>query len=894
MSISRRPASLRRILFAAILFCPLPFTAPFAAAQRLPTNVVPQRYTLKLTPDLQSATFTGVETIGVTLKQPTNAITLNSAQIAFQSVAVTAAGKQQKATVSFDKPKQQATFTFADPLPAGKATLDIRYSGILNNQLRGFYLSKARGQRFAVTQFEPTDARRAFPSFDEPAYKAVFDITIVAPKTDTVISNSPIEADTPGPAADQHTLHFYPTPKMSTYLVAFLVGDFKCTSGASDGVPIRVCATPEQVNLTHFALSTAEFALHFYDNYFGIHYPLKKLDLIGIPDFEAGAMENFGAITFREQDLLLDPKTASISTQENVALDVAHEMAHQWFGDLVTMQWWNNIWLNEGFATWMESKTVAAMRPDWHIPQVVAADEQGALDYDAAPTTHPIRARAASTPAEINQLFDEISYEKGCDVLLTVENYLGPEMFRKGVHAYLTAHEYGNATAQDFWNAQTATSHKPVDKIMQSLITQPGEPILTFASPANGQVSVRQQRFFLNPEVKPDLTEKWTLPVCFVSGAGQSCDVLTPETSTLKLPEGSFLDANARDKGYYRTAYPEPVYKRLVADAETRLTPPERVGLIGDEWALVRSDRASVGDYLNLLAALKSDPNATVIASVVGSASASILSGAAGGLAVVNDRVAATPDQRTELAAWIRRTFSPEYDNLGAPSPNDTPNKKQLRAALFALLGGPGRDPKVISQANQIAEHFMQDPKSVDPNLGQTAMAIAARNGDTALFDKLQQIYETSTNPEFQIGALRMLAEFENPTLEERALQFAVSGKVKSQDAAIQLAIALQIPPERQLAWKFIQSHWPQVHAELTPELGEILVASSGSFCNAGARDQVQSFYSTHKVAAASLSLKHAIEEINGCIQLRQDQEANLKSWLQEQPGIQSGSSPAE
>ena len=895
MNISVLPSWLRRDLFAAFCaVCLLPFTAKVAAAQHLPTNAVPQRYTLKLTPDLQNATFTGFETIEVTLQQPSKTITLNSAEIQFQSVSAFAGNLRQTATVSLNEPDQQATFTFPQQLPAGKATLHIRYTGILNNELRGFYLSKARGRKYAVTQFEPTDARRAFPSFDEPAYKAVFDITVVAPKGDMVISNSAIQRDSPGPAPDQHTVTFFPTEKMSTYLVAFLVGEFQCTSGQSDGVPIRVCATPEQAGLTGFALKTAEFALHYYDNYFDIKYPLKKLDLIGIPDFEAGAMENFGAITFREQDLLLNPKTASISTQETVALDVSHEMAHQWFGDLVTMQWWNNVWLNEGFATWMESKTVAAMRPDWHIPQAVAAEEQGALDYDAAPTTHPIRARAANTPAEINQLFDEISYEKGCDVLLTVENYLGPEVFRKGVQAYLKAHEFGNATAQDFWNAQTATSHKPVDKIMQSLITQPGEPILIFGAPENGEVSVRQRRFYLDPSMKPDPAEKWTLPVCFKTGTGQNCQILTPETTTLKVPSATPFDANARAKGYYRTSYPEPVIRDLIITAETRLTPAERVGLVGDEWALVRSNRASVGDYLNLLTALKSDSNAEVIASVVGSSSASILSGAAGGLANIDERLASTPQQRTELAAWIRRTFSAEYAKLGASSPSDTPNKRQLRAILLGLLGYYGRDPEVIAQAKQITERYIENPGEIDPTLGRTAMSIAARNGNAALFDKLQHIYETSTNPEFQIGALRLLAGFEDPALEERALEFAVSGKVKNQDAAIQLANALRIPAERKLAWNFIQTHWPQIKTLLTPEMGQILVSSAGSFCSADARQEVESFYSTHKVEAASLSLKHAIEGIDGCIELRQAQQANLKSWLQEQAGAQGNTTTAE
>ena len=289
---------------------------------------------------------------------------------------------------------------------------------------------------------------------------------------DTAISNTPIERDVDGagdwlPDGKHHTVTFETTPKMSTYLLAFMVGDFQCTSGEQDGVKLRVCATPDKVALTPFAMNIAKFALHYYDNYFGIHYPLKKLDFIGIPDFEAGAMENFGAITFRETDLLLDPRTATFRAQRNATLAIVHEMAHQWFGDLVTMQWWDNIWLNEGFATWMENKCTAAMHPEWNIPQYVAADNQRTLNIDAQPTTRAIRA-SADTPDEIEQLFDSIAYGKAGAMLLMVENYLGEETFRKGVHAYLAAHEYGNATAEDFWNAQTEVSHKPVDKIMES------------------------------------------------------------------------------------------------------------------------------------------------------------------------------------------------------------------------------------------------------------------------------------------------------------------------------------------------------------------------------------------------------------------------------------------
>jgi len=400
-----------------------------AQAQRLPATVVPTHYTLELAPDLKSATFSGVESIDVNLSRPTRSITLNAIEIAFQSVTIFPNAPQQTGTVSLDSAKQQATLTFPKTVPAGNATIKIRYTGILNNELRGFYLSKAEHRKYAVTQFEATDARRAFPCFDEPAFKAIFDISLVVDSGDTAISNTPIVADTSGPGAGKHTLEFETTPKMSTYLVAFLVGDFACTGGQQDGVDLRVCSTPDKVALTPYALSVAKYVLHYYDDYFGIHYPLKKLDLIAIPDFEAGAMENFGAITYRETDLLLDPATAPVDDKRNVALVVAHEMAHQWFGDLVTMKWWDNIWLNEGFATWMENKPVAAMHPEWNMQQVVAGDEQDTLDVDAQPTTRAIRARA-DTPAEIDQMFDGIAYGKASDVLLMVENYLGEETFR--------------------------------------------------------------------------------------------------------------------------------------------------------------------------------------------------------------------------------------------------------------------------------------------------------------------------------------------------------------------------------------------------------------------------------------------------------------------------------
>jgi aminopeptidase N len=869
MKSSTLPFSFRAIFApAAALLGLFVATLSPACAQRLPSTVLPEHYTLSLAPDLKAATFSGIETIDVSVTEPTDHITLNSAEIDFQSVTITSAGKQQTATVSSDSEKEQTSFTVPSQLGTGKAKIAIHYTGILNGQLRGFYLSKTAKRNYAVTQFESTDARRAFPSFDEPAFKATYDVSLIIDSADTAISNGPIISDTPGPGAGKHTLKFLPTPKMSTYLVAFLVGDFQCSEGEADGVKIRGCATPDKVAMTPYSVEVAKYVLHYYNTYFGIPYPLKKLDLIALPDFEAGAMENFGAITYRETAMLIDPKTASVGAKKEVALVIAHEMAHQWFGDLVTMKWWDNIWLNEGFATWMENKPVEAMHPEWDIDQVVASDEDGTLGLDALPTTRAIRAKA-ETREEIEQMFDGISYGKASDVLLGVENYLGPETFRKGVHAYLSAHLYSNATAEDFWGAQTSTSHKPVDKIMESLVAQPGEPLLTFGEPSNGQVSVTQRRFFLSPSIAPDSTQKWTIPVCLKTGAeNQECEVFTPSDSDLKAPRAPFFYANAGGKGYYRSAYPADVYAKLVANAESELSPTERISLSGDEWAQVRANMASVGDYLNLVSALKADQSAEVLGSTLD------------GVDAIYVQVAATAEEKAAVSVWLRTTLAPEYRKLGPSRESDSDNTREMRATLFGVLGYLGKDPEVLAEARTITEKYLADPGSVDGTLGQTAVAIAARNGDRALFDQLQKVAETSTNPELQEGALRLLAEFEDPALVQRSLEYAASDKVRNQDALFQFATAMRSDRTRDAAWAYVKGHWDKVQTLLTPELGDALVGSTGAFCSAEARDDVQAFFAEHKVPSGEHALKHSIESIDGCIELRKLQEPHLAQWI--------------
>ena len=858
---------------AACLWLLLLVPSP-GAAQRLPVTAIPEAYDLWFAPDFATDTFRGRETIRVRLPEPTRAVTLHAAEIDFKEVRIDAGGRSHAATVALNPKDETATLTVPQELPAGPATVAITYTGILNDKLRGFYLSKANGREYAVSQMEATDARRAFPSFDEPVYKATFAISLMVDERDTAISNGRQISDTPGPEPGKHTLVFAPTKPMSTYLVALLVGDFVCREGKADGVPVRVCSTPDKKELTGFALEAALQQLEFYNDYYGVPYPFEKLDIVGIPDFAAGAMENTGAITFREQYLLADPQRASLATKKNVAAIMSHEIAHQWFGNLVTMKWWDDIWLNEGFATWMANKPLESWKPEWNVELDDVEQTQVALSLDALRSTRAIRTNV-QTPEEINEVFDAIAYQKSAGVVRMVENYVGKDAFRQGVASYIRKYSYGNAAAEDFWTEVTRVTGKPVDKIMASYVDQSGVPVLRVASACQGsttRVRVVQERFTGTPNTPPPASQPWTIPLCFkaLPDSPPTCQVISKAEESFTIP-GCAAEAfvNAGSVGYFYTEYSPETIRALSRKARGTLTPAERVGLLGDEWWMVRSGRHDVDVFFELAGALANDPTAAVTDGIV-------------------TRVAYAGEylvpaaQQPKFQEWVRSRFKPAFDQLGLPGSGSDELEQSRRAALLNVVGIWGASPEVQRRARELATTYMAEPTSLPATLASDVLQVAAYGGDAALYNRyIARLKQLTSQPEEYYRFFGALPYFRDPALITRTLDFAASPEVRTQDTGSLLAGLLARPWSRDQAWTFIKSQW----TALTDRLGTfqgipMIVAATANFCSMEAAADVKQFFTAHPIPSAERGVAQAIEQIESCAALKARQSVPLSKWL--------------
>jgi aminopeptidase N len=846
-----------------------------AEAQRLPASVVPEAYTLKFTPDLERATFAADATIDVRLLEPTTSIVLHAAELDIARASITVSGADSPVSVALDAGKELATLALSRQVPAGPATLHFTYTGQLNDKLRGFYLSTANNRRYAVTQLQATDARRAFPSFDEPAMKATFDVTLVVDQRDTAISNGALVSDAPGPTAGKHTLKFARTPKMSPYLVAMLVGDFACRSGAADGIPIRICSTPDKLPLTGFALEAAEQQLAFYNRYFGIKYPFAKLDIVGIPDFAAGAMENTAAITFREEYLLADPATATVGARKEIAGIISHEIAHMWFGDLVTMAWWDDVWLNEGFATWLANKPLAEWKPEWQVELDDVRATQAALSLDSLQSTRPLHS-AVSTPEEINEIFDAIAYQKGAAVVRMLERYVGEEPFRRGVSEYLKKYSYRNATSKDFAAEIARASSLPIAEIMASFVDLPGAPLLKVSSSCSGAATVariEQSRFYFDPAVPSPTATPWRLPVCFkrAGSTERVCETLTALKSDVTLPGSCspWVLANEGASGYYRVAYDERALATLRTTAASSLTSAEQLSLLEDEWALVRNGIRPAGDYLGLASALASDRGAAIMETIASR---------------VNfvGRYLTPAGSREAFNRWINEAFGPLGAELGwSPRPDDSEDRRTLRATVLYLLGYTGRDARTIADARALADRYLANPAGIDPDLATTALGLAALSNDPALYDRYRAKLAPGTDLQAYYRYLDALTFFNEPALVDRTLELTLTAELRSQDVPTVILGLTARPESRERAWRFVTTRWK----DYTEKLGVFqgmprLVAASAAFCTLEAKQDVEAFFKSHPVPAAERTLRQVLETIDNCAGVRARQQDRLAAWL--------------
>ncbi len=866
-----------RTRFTLSIFIFLAIAAAGLQAQRLPTTVVPSNYKLSLDPDIAGQKFSGEETITVLVQQATSEIVLNSLglEIAVAEVLPGLDMPTLPAQVTYDQPNETARLIFAKPVPKGIVGLHLKFSGKLTAGLRGLYLSKSVRRQYAVTQFEGTYARMMFPGFDEPGFKATFDLSVIADKGDTAISNGHIIHDDPLPGSTRHKLTFSTSPKMSTYLVALAVGDWQCLERTVDGIPIRVCAEPEKKQYGEFALEAAAQSIHFYNQWYGIKYPFAKLDMLAIPDYEWGGMENTASIFYRDTALLMDEKTASVFDKRGHATVVAHEIAHQWFGDLVTPAWWDDIWLNEGFASWMERKPIMAWHPEWRLEEDEAASAQRVIGLDSLSAARAIHGDPR-TSAEIKEMFDGITYQKGAAVLGMLESYVGADVFRKGVNTYLQAHANGNATSADFWQAMAKVSGKPVDKIMPTFVMQSGVPLLTLNSEGCHvdyiPLKVTQERFYLSPQSAENAPhQQWQIPVCTKGPKPwpSKCFLLAAKQERQALNYCGWLMANRDAKGYYRVLYQDPKDPMAVAAAaEKELTVSERIAFVEDTWAMARSGKQPVGIFLNVAQELRSERNRNVVGFI-----AEHMIGMARSL---------VPEQeKAKYDEIIRRQFVPLAKEIGwSPSANDTDDQKAQRADLLGILGFAG-DLEAVAEARKIAQAYLKDPASAEGTIIGPALGVAAVNGDAALYDQFADAMEHAHNVDEYYHFLYALTAFRRPELAKRTLALIDQGKIRQQDYTGVFSALLGESPAREIAWDYLKAHWDSLAEKVASFGGRGAVSALAGFCSVEMRDDIQQFFTSHRAPGAERAVRQSLERINSCIEFKQLQGGNMQKFLQ-------------
>ena len=842
---------------------------------RLPRHVIPNRYEIRLEPDLDRALFHGRETITVTVVQPTTAIVMNAAELSVSQAYVENDRKQRlDASIELDEALQRCRLTFAQAVTPGTWRVVIVFHGTLNDKLRGFYRSTYKDasgatQTMAATQFEATDARRAFPCWDEPDFKAVFATTLAVDSTLTAVSNTSVVSTSI--ENGKKVLRFADSIQMSTYLVAFIVGQLVATEPRFVGrTPLRLWTVPGKEPLTPFGQDIAEASLAFFEDYYGVPYPGDKLDLLAIPDFASGAMENLGAITFRETALLVDQHTGTHSELERVADVVAHENAHMWFGDLVTMSWWNGLWLNEAFATFMEMLAVDAWKPDWKRWDTFGVSRAAAFSVDGLWSTRPIEYPVRA-PKDADAMFDVLTYEKGASVLRMLEQHIGAGEFRDGVRDYLSAHAYSNADTKDLWVSLGKAARQPVPELMDGWIFQPGYPLVTARLAGDSELVITQRRFAYLARSEAS-EQRWQVPIQLrieTEEQTESRRILLKDGETcVALPRGTRrILINEGGHGFYRVHYDALLLQRLIDGGLHRLAPTERFTLVSDAWATTLSGAMRLPDYLRLTRHFTQERDKNVWAVLLDS------------LSFLNRIIAA--NERPSLEAFVRTLVAPAVRELGwEPRSGEDVLLSQLRGELLGAMGRLGNDPEVQKQAVTHYERHTHDSAAVDPNVVPALVTILAFTGGEARYEEYAERYRSAVTPQEERRYLFSLAAFQSPSLLTRTLAHTIDGEIRTQDAPFVVSAGLGNVYGREPAWEFVKRNWDQMD-RLFPKQG--LRRMCGGIVNLATpelEEDVRAFFTSRQIDLGGKTLDQYLEQLRIAVVFRERELPTLKDHL--------------
>jgi len=845
----------------------------------LPDDVVFDNYEAVITPDFTNFTFRGLVTARGQVNWPVRSVTLHAADLVFdrENVVLRLSGENEivrPVSVTTDEKTETVTFDFAREIPVSQVFLEVIYSGTLNDKMAGFYRSKYTApdgteKYLATTQFEATDARRALPCMDEPARKATFDISLIVPEGMVALSNMPAEFDSFEDG--KRRVDFQTTPKMSTYLLALIVGDLEYTEATTvNGTRVRVYTVPGKKEQGAFALATAVRVLEFYNDYFGIPYPLPKLDMAAIPDFAAGAMENWGLVTYRENALLIDPANSSSAAYQRVAEVVAHELAHMWFGNLVTMQWWTHLWLNEGFATFMASLAMNSLFPDWDIwTQFVSDEFASALSLDGLRSTHPIEVEV-SHPTEISQIFDSISYSKGASVIRMIHDTIGDEAFRTGLTAYLTRHAYGNATTEDLWDALAEASEQPVRTIMDTWTKQPGYPLITLERTDWIEFGIQQERFLAGGETltEDEGRQRWEIPLAYVihkpgmkpftrvrlcSGTGYTA--FRPGSAAANSEPGAFFKLNAGQVALVRVNYTPTQWHGLsVALRDNVLAPVDRYGVISDALSLARAGKLGTEVVLDLVANYLNETNYSVWTAVLGA------------LGAVDSLVQESPDEKA-FDAFARRVLEPIVEKLGWHERSGEMHTTQLlRGQVIGAYGAYG-DRKTQERATRALYDHINDRDTIPPNLRAAVYGLVARQNLHTDLKVLRDLYEKEALQEEKVRLLNAMGRFTDTGILENVLDYAFnSGRVRNGDFIYVLAAMGSHPTGQRAAWAFMQANWKAISERYSggglKMLGRVIELTIGGFTHAADADDIEAFFAANPAPSATRAIAESLERI--------------------------------